>query len=399
MSTILENIEQESKINRHAYTIAKQLADLFSETAVERDKNGGTAFHERNLLRKSGLLKLLIPKQYGGLESDWISILNIVRLFARVDGSLAHLFGYHHLILATIELYGSPEQFECYSKKTAENNFFWGNALNPLDEGTKIQFKDNQYKINGRKGFSSGSVDSDMLLVSAYDEAGKIWIGVVESGRKGIKINADWNNFGQRQTDSGTVEFNNLILEEHEILKTPGPMGNLRSTLRSALAQLILSNIYLGMAEGALKEAKNYTSAQTRPWINSGAKTSQKDPYILANYGEMWLSIQASKLLLDQAMDDFQQSWDAGESITENQRGKCALSIAAAKVQAARTGLFIANKMFEVTGARATNGAARLDRFWRNIRTHTLHDPIDYKIKELGDWALNDQLPQPGFYS
>jgi alkylation response protein AidB-like acyl-CoA dehydrogenase len=55
--------------------------------------------------------------------------------------------------------------------------------------------------------------------------------------------------------------------------------------------------------------------------------------------------------------------------------------------------------MFEVMGARAAAGPARIDRFWRNLRTHTLHDPVDYKIRELGDWALNRQLPKPSFYS
>ncbi|MCR3834291.1 monooxygenase, partial [Pseudomonas aeruginosa] len=41
----------------------------------------------------------------------------------------------------------------------------------------------------------------------------------------------------------------------------------------------------------------------------------------------------------------------------------------------------------------------RLDRYWRNLRTQTLHDPLDYKIRELGDWALNQSPPQPTFYS
>jgi alkylation response protein AidB-like acyl-CoA dehydrogenase len=50
-------------------------------------------------------------------------------------------------------------------------------------------------------------------------------------------------------------------------------------------------------------------------------------------------------------------------------------------------------------GARATTGSARLDRFWRNVRTHTLHDPVDYKIRELGEWALNRKIPNPSFYS
>lgn len=47
----------------------------------------------------------------------------------------------------------------------------------------------------------------------------------------------------------------------------------------------------------------------------------------------------------------------------------------------------------------STHAALRLDRYWRNLRTQTLHDPLDYKIRELGDWALNQSPPQPTFYS
>jgi len=55
--------------------------------------------------------------------------------------------------------------------------------------------------------------------------------------------------------------------------------------------------------------------------------------------------------------------------------------------------------VFEVMGARATAGKYRYDRFWRNVRTHTLHDPIDYKIRDIGNWVLNDQLPEITPYS
>jgi len=75
------------------------------------------------------------------------------------------------------------------------------------------------------------------------------------------------------------------------------------------------------------------------------------------------------------------------------------LAIATAKVAATRTGLDLTSSLFEVTGARATHAALRLDRHWRNLRTQTLHDPVDYKLHELGDWALNKTLPTPSFYS
>jgi alkylation response protein AidB-like acyl-CoA dehydrogenase len=89
----------------------------------------------------------------------------------------------------------------------------------------------------------------------------------------------------------------------------------------------------------------------------------------------------------------------AREALTQDERGEVAMHIAAAKVAATRMGLNLACQMFEVTGARATHAGLRLDRHWRNLRTHTLHDPVDYKLKELGEWALIRNYPTPTFYS
>ncbi|WP_158995105.1 acyl-CoA dehydrogenase family protein [Mucilaginibacter sp. L196] len=398
MESTLEKSAFENLIKGHPFDTARQLADIFAETAVQRDKEGGSALEERNLLRKSGLLNLLIPKQDGGLGADWIDILKIVRIFARVDSSIAHLFGFQHLILATIELFGNKEQRDHFFQETAAKNLFWGNALNPLDLNTQSERVNDLRIVNGRKSFCSGAYDSDMMLLSAIED-GKLIVGAVPSDREGIYIHQDWDNFGQRQTDSGTVEFQQVSVFEKELLKSPGPLGSIRASLRPCIAQMILSNIYLGLAEGAFAEAKNYTRAQTRSWLSSGVSMPQEDPYVLANYGNMFIELQAAKYLTDQAAETLQRCWEAGESITENQRGKCSLDVASAKVTTTRAGLFVCNKMFEVMGSRATTGTARLDRYWRNLRTHTLHDPVDYKIKELGNWALNQELPHPSFYS
>ena len=82
-----------------------------------------------------------------------------------------------------------------------------------------------------------------------------------------------------------------------------------------------------------------------------------------------------------------------------SRRGDVAVAVATAKMAATRAGLDLTSRMFEVTGARSTTAALRLDRYWRNLRVHTLHDPADYKLRELGDWALNGHHPKPSFYS
>jgi|ERR1700722_790455 alkylation response protein AidB-like acyl-CoA dehydrogenase len=387
---------------QYAFEIADQLSKVFAQTAVERDRKGGTAKTERDLLRKSGLLNVIIPPELGGWGMDWLDTMKLVRLFARVDSSIAHLFGFQHLMLASVWLYGSREQTEQLFSETARNRWFWGNALNPLDRRTSATPDASLgFLISGRKSFCSGATDSDMLIVSALQSSDhKFMVAAIPSDRPGIRIHDDWDSIGQRQTDSGTVEFNAVPAGNEEFLRTPGPLGSIRASLRSCIAQLILSNVFLGLAEGALDETRNYTQATTRPWANSiGIESATEDPYILAHCGRFFIDLQAAQALTDIAAESLQRAWESGDAISESLRGKCALDVAASKVITTKTGLEITSQMFEVMGARAAAAPARLDRYWRNLRTHTLHDPVDYKIRELGDWALNRKLPKATFYS
>ena len=50
-------------------------------------------------------------------------------------------------------------------------------------------------------------------------------------------------------------------------------------------------------------------------------------------------------------------------------------------------------KLFELAGSAATRAAHNLDRHWRNARTHTLHDPVRWKLHLLGNYHLNGALP------
>jgi alkylation response protein AidB-like acyl-CoA dehydrogenase len=287
-------------------------------------------------------------------------VLEVVRILARVDGSLAHLYGFHHLMLATARLFGAPDQWRPLLRETVRQQWFWGNALNPLDARTTLSRHGEGFVIDGAKS---------------------------------------WDNMGQRQTDSGGVAFTRVRVEPGELLDTPGPLGSIFASLRPCIAQLILANVYLGLGEGALAEARGYTRSARRAWIHSSAPSATEDPYVLHRYGELWLELESARLLSDRAASLLSAAWLEEDRLTARARGETAIAIAAAKAGTTRAGLRVANGMFDVMGARATAGSARFDRFWRNLRTHTLHDPVDYKFRELGDFALNERLPTPSFYS
>jgi alkylation response protein AidB-like acyl-CoA dehydrogenase len=380
--------------------VVQNLVRQFAQTAAQRDAAGGTPKVERDALRASGLLSLSIPKEYGGQGANWTDTLETVRQFARVDSSIAHVYAFQHLLLATVRLFARHDQWQPWYEQTVQHNWFWGNALNPLDKRTTVQRLDGAYEFSGKKSFCSGALDSDMLIASGVDETtGALLIAAIPTGRAGITLNADWNNFGQRQTDSGSTVFDKVRVEEAELLRDPGPLSTPFSSLRPLLAQLIFVHMFLGLAEGAFAEASRFTLNEARPWFRSTVERASKDPHILAHYGEFFVGLESVRLLTKRAAAVFDEAWSRGEALDAAARGEVAVAIATAKVASTRVGLDLTSRLFETTGARATHGALRLDRFWRNLRTQTLHDPVDYKLQELGDWALNGEAPAPSFYS
>ncbi|MCO3066179.1 monooxygenase, partial [Pseudomonas aeruginosa] len=203
----------------------------------------------------------------------------------------------------------------------------------------------------------------------------------IPTARSGISLGQDWDNMGQRQTDSGSAIFERVRVEESELLLDPGPLSTPFACLRPLIAQLIFTEVFLGIAEGAFEEARQYTLREARPWFRSEVAEANADPYVLARYGEFWVGLESTRALVERAAQRLDAAWSKGPALDASERGQLALAIAAAKVAATRNGLDLCNRMFEVTGARSTHAALRLDRYWRNLRTQTLHDPLDYKIR------------------
>lgn len=377
----------------------KKLADEFTTTAIERDRVGGTPKYERDRLRDLGLLKIAIPKAYGGWELPWHEVLRISREFAKVDSAIAHVYSYHHLGVTIPHIFGSKEQKEKFYTETVNNNWFWCNALNPLDRRSTLTRDGDIWILNGIKSFCSGSKDSDILPITAVNqETSELLALAIPTNREGVTIHDDWDNIGQRQTDSGSISFNQVEVFPHEIFGNRSQSDRPFKTIRACLTQLNLANIYLGIAIGAFETARNYTQTETRPFINTGIDSAIQDPYILEKYGDMWINLQATEALVDRAGLALQDAWSQEWDLTAQQRGETAIEIATAKVATHKVGLDVTNRIFEVMGARSTSAKYGFDRYWRNLRTFTLHDPVEYKIKAIGDWALNHQIPKPDFY-
>lgn len=395
MTLLLEHTELK------AYAaIATALSNELTASAVERDRQAGIPDVEIQRLREAGLLPLVVPQAYGGVGATWIEAFKIIQELAKADGSTGQLYGNHLILSAVGQVAGTPAQAERFYRATAQNHLFWGNAVNTRDTRLKIEPEGNHYRVNGIKTFGTGVVGADLRVFAAVQDGVEMPIFfTIPKEREGLVYNNDWDNMGQRRTASGSFTFHNVLVTQDEILGPPPFPESSFATLLSVVNQLFKTHVYLGIAEGAFEAAKRYTTTMTRPWITSGLDSASKDPYILHHYGEFWTQLKAAIALAEQAAQQVQTAWDKGWVLTPAERGEVAIAVYAAKAFTTKVGLDITTRIFEVMGARATAASYGFDRYWRDLRTFTLHDPVDYKLRNIGDWVINHELPLVTQYS
>jgi alkylation response protein AidB-like acyl-CoA dehydrogenase len=400
----MNELDHSAALDPQASSAPRDLSSLLEAlraTAAERDRDGGHAAQEKQWIANAGLLTLAVPREFGGAGAPWPAIYETIRAIARVDSALAHLLGFQCLQVVSVDVWGNHAQRARYLRGTVEGRWWWGNAVNPLDTRlVATATTDGGFRLNGQKGFCSGTRGSQMMTVSAHDpQTGKPIFAVVPTTRDGITVHEDWNPIGQRQTDSGSVSFAQVKIEADEVLHRSETPPTPHATLRTLVSQLVLTNLFVGIAQGALEEARRYVTRNGRPWISSGVEKATDDPYLIARFGEMRLQTISAEALTERAAQALENAWQKGEALTAEERAHVALATSEAKILAHRAALEVSQNLFDACGARATHAPLALDRFWRNARVHTLHDPLDYRVRDVGRYALSGTLPDVSLYT
>ncbi|RAL13135.1 thermophilic desulfurizing enzyme family protein [Aspergillus homomorphus CBS 101889] len=368
---------------------AREVAEVLSQDAAQRDQEN-----------KSPRAELLGPKKYGGAAQPWDIGYMAIREVAKADGSIGMLLGYHFLWSTTADIVGTAEQTDRTHELIISNNYFVGGAVNPRDSDLKITSDGDQIVFNGAKFFNTGGVVSDLtVLEGVLEGTGQHIFAVVETRQPGIQFAHNWYNIGRRLAESGGKKIDNVRAPWTDALSwdsfTKEPIQDV----------LVFRNFYLGIAIGALEFAAKYTTTSTRPWPFGGDnKESATDEfYILERYGNFFTHLRATEALADRAGDQLSALYERHaadhSALTAEKRGEVAEWIASVKAVTTDVGLSVTNGVFEVTGARATSLKVGLDRLWRGIRTHTLHDPVAYENRELRRYVLLHELPTPTWYT
>ncbi|MCX5413678.1 SfnB family sulfur acquisition oxidoreductase [Streptomyces sp. NBC_00059] len=373
---------------------ATELASEFRTGASRRDRERLLPREELEKLSASGLLAVTVPAAHGGADVGALTLARVFRVLASADASLAQIPQSHFAYVNVIRRQGTAGQQDFFYGELLAGKRF-GNAQSEAgtrhvqDFRTRLEPQpDGSYVLTGVKNYATGALFAHWIPVLALGAEDKPYVAFVPADAPGVTVTDDWDGMGQRTTASGTVRLDGVRVVSDRVfahhLTFEGPQ------LHGALAQLLHAAIDAGIAAGALAEAAEFVRTKSRPWFESGFETAAEDPLLVQRFGELDLRVRASDALLDTAARAVDT---ARATLTDESAAGASLAVAAAKAYAADAAVEVAGALFEVAGTRSALDSLNLHRHWRDARTHTLHDPVRWKIQHLGRHALQGTRP------
>jgi alkylation response protein AidB-like acyl-CoA dehydrogenase len=376
-------------------SIAHRVANDIALLAQDATENNQVPYRQAELLSQSGLTAIYVPKHLGGLGASIKTVVDVVRIISRADGGVGQLLQIHNVMIRGV--FARPDD-EFRKRLIADilNGKRFGNALaetggkNKFAHNTRVEkTADGKYLLNGRKFYSTGSYLAEWISLTATSEFGPVGV-LLHRDTPGLTLVDDWHAFGQQHSVSGTVIFENVVVDERFI---PKPGGPARTMPRTSLTwpQILHAAIDTGIASGALAAATDYLRNHSRPWVDAEVERAVEEHHIIKRIGEYAVAVRGAEALLRYAADVFDQHLLDPDN-TELQ-DELILAVASARAQSDHASLFVASDMFSLLGASASLNKWNLNRFWADARVHTTHDPIRWRLHHVGNYYLNGVPP------
>ncbi|HXY42990.1 MAG TPA: SfnB family sulfur acquisition oxidoreductase, partial [Acidimicrobiales bacterium] len=368
-----------------AVAVARQLAAGFQESAAQRDLERRLPIEEVDLLSRQGLYSLTVPSWIGGPDLPPSVVADVLRILATADPNIAQIPHSHYVYVNLLRQAGVGNQQEALLSQVLAGARF-GNAQSEANSPTidkirtLIEPDGDDFVVNGDKFYCTGAYFAHVIPVLAKNADGRAFVAFVPRETEGLSIVDDWAGMGQRTTASGTVHFVDVkvppwrVVARDPLFAGPQVFG--------AFAQLLHTAIDAGIARGALNEAVAFVQTKSRPWFEAGVERAADDALLIQRIGELTVDVRTAEAVCREAGEalDAAELERANGRLSERLAAETSIAVATAKVVADRVGVQTASALFEVCGTRSAAESLDLSRHWRNVRTHTLHDPVRWKL-------------------
>ena len=382
-----------------ALQTARSVAATIAAGVVERELTGTWPEQELRQVAASGLLGIIVPATHGGPDLPQSTAVEVLRILSQADSAVGQLLLSHFVLSAAIQgLEGADPAPRIY--RDVLDGAQIGNAT--VERGTRTSVErlttvtrrdDDTWVLNGKKFYATGALGATWIGVAARIPDTEPSHGAtvfVQPADPGVSLNLDrWTSFGQRGTASGEVVLDQVVVDDEFVIDEgpdPDPVTAPPSVL-GAFDQALHAAVDIGIARAALEDGARFVTTKTRPWFEAGVDSAAEEPHVVRRFGELTARLYALEALLARGAGLVDEALAAPE-LTREAAASASLNVAAAKALAQEFAVEIASGVFELAGASATDAGYALDRHWRNVRVHSLHDPARWKYVHLGNHTL-----------
>lgn len=387
-----------------ALATARTLAAEIAAGAVERELTGTWPEEQLRQIGRSGLLGIIVPVAFGGPGLPRATAVEVLRILAQADSAVGQLLLSHFVLAHAISgLEHNDPAPRIYTDVLAGAQL--GNAT--VERGTRTSAdrlttvtrqQDGTWILNGTKYYATGTLGATWIAVAARIPDTEPSHGAtvfVRPEDPGVTLNLDrWSSFGQRGTASGEVVFDHVVVDDAFVLDEgpdPDPVTAPPSVL-GAFDQALHAAVDIGIARAALEDGARFVTTRSRPWFEANVDSAADEPHVIRRFGELTARLYALEALLAHGAKLVDDAL-AEPELTREAAAAASLQVAAAKALAQEFAVEIASGIFELAGASATDRGHALDRHWRNVRVHSLHDPARWKYVHLGNYTLHGTKP------
>ncbi|WP_279106155.1 acyl-CoA dehydrogenase family protein [Gordonia paraffinivorans] len=329
----------------------------------------------------SGLLDLLIPRRFGGLEAPYPEILDHVRRLAHGCTSSAWTLGFYTLHGWITALFDEQAQREAF----ADRPYL---APAPLAPTGTAEPRDGGFTLSGRWSWATGIMQANWVMVGAIVTGDKPDAILALLPVSDARVEDVWHTDGMRATGSNDVVVENAFVPSHRTIRvrdlyagrTPGAAlhdnPSYRWPMVPALA-LLAAMPALGTAE----RVTDLYATRLSERVLAYQMVKQKDkPAARIRLGDARIRLRALRALLDGTVATIEGTLAAGETVDLRTRAQARL--AAARI--VHESKAVIGSLLEASGASVHFLDHPMQRARRDVDVLSGHVVFDHdEIREI----------------
>ena len=277
--------------------------------AAETDRTAQYPAETIDQLFRYGVMGMCVPKEYGGAGADVLSAALAVEELSKYCASTGDIVATHNgLCCDPILANGTEEQKKKYLPMLTTGRHVGAFALTEPNAGsdaskgqTVVRLEGDHYVLNGSKIFITNGYVADIFVVFAMTDKSKgnhgISAFIVEKSFPGFSVGKHEVKMGLHGSPTAEIVFQDCIVPKENLLGQEGKGFKIAMQTLDG-GRIGIAAQALGIAEGAMQEAIDYTKARVQ--FGKPISKFQNTQFVLA---DMAVGCEAGRFLIYDAAE------------------------------------------------------------------------------------------------